>query len=273
MRPFRNYHGKQKVYKPHPSLLYVSHLHKSKPNPSSILLPSHKNHFHTFSSKIYLPKMSSTSTHDSTLSPAMQSAQSRWHLDSIAEKYLNAENATRPFAKILVSKSNLSQLQDEKDKIHILDLACGTGAAVQEIYDAVPKPAWSKMSVYGGDVSAGMVEYLASRGEKNGWVGLETGVIDGNEIDFPNETFTHALCTFGVFIMPKSMGELYRVTKKGGWVGVTTWVRFQWYGFILPAAIYTMYTPSFHSSAILIPTARQDPPRQPQHITHVLCPI
>jgi ubiquinone/menaquinone biosynthesis C-methylase UbiE len=178
-----------------------------------------------------------------------------WHDSAIAQKYVNGEKATRPYAKILVEKSNLADVEDA----YVLDLACGTGAVVQEIYDAVPKEKWDGLKVHGGDVSQPMLDYLKTRGEENGWVGLETGVVDGNvciflpftsyipssqlsrrtfffkkrihkvqAIPFPDSTFTHALCTFGVFMMPKSLSELYRVTKPGGFVGVTSWARFQW---------------------------------------------
>jgi ubiquinone/menaquinone biosynthesis C-methylase UbiE len=212
----------------------------------------------------------SSSTHDTTLSPAMQSAQAQWHSTSVAEKYLNAEKATRPFAQLLISKSNLSSTTSDssEESPYILDLACGTGAAVQEIYNAVPKQVWGKMKVYGGDVSQGMVEYLAHRGKENAWVGLDTGICDGNEIGFPDNTFTHSICTFGVFIMPKSLSELFRVTKKGGWVGVTTWILFQWY-VNLP-----------YSSTILlnintnpISSTKQDPPCQQEYIPHALEPL
>jgi ubiquinone/menaquinone biosynthesis C-methylase UbiE len=48
-------------------------------------------------------------------------------------------------------------------------------------------------------------------------------------MEFSNDTFTHALCTFGIFIMSNGLAELHRVTKPGGFVGVSSWVRFQWY--------------------------------------------
>jgi SAM-dependent methyltransferase len=99
-----------------------------------------------------------------------------WHDSAIAQKYVNGEKATRPYAKILVEKSNLADAKDA----YVLDLACGTGAVIQEIYDAVPREKWGKLKVHGGDVSQPMLDYLKTRGEGNGWVGLETGVVDGN---------------------------------------------------------------------------------------------
>lgn len=106
--------------------------------------------------------------------PAVQSA---WHDPNIAARYINAENATRPYAKSLVAKAKLS---DITEYVNIFDLATGTGAAVQEIYDAVPKELWGKVKVLGGDVSEIMLGYLKERGKNEGWEGLETAKVDGN---------------------------------------------------------------------------------------------
>jgi ubiquinone/menaquinone biosynthesis C-methylase UbiE len=102
-----------------------------------------------------------------------------WQSSNIAQKYINAEKATRPYASILVSKSKLANITS-RNETYVLDLACGTGAAVQEIYNAVPTDKWSVLKVYGGDVSQSMLDYLSRRGRKNGWSGLCTGIVDGN---------------------------------------------------------------------------------------------
>jgi ubiquinone/menaquinone biosynthesis C-methylase UbiE len=107
----------------------------------------------------------------------MKDTEKLWQDPGIAERYANAENATRPFAKILMEKAGLSQLDKPA---HVFDLATGTGAAIQELYDAVPKEKWGDLKVLGGDVSKDMIEYLQARGEKEGWTGLETRVLNGN---------------------------------------------------------------------------------------------
>jgi ubiquinone/menaquinone biosynthesis C-methylase UbiE len=100
-----------------------------------------------------------------------------WSDSKVAERYANAENATRPFASLLVSKANLAASTSD---LHILDLATGTGVTVLEVYDAVPRERWNKVCVLGGDVSESMLAYLRARGEKEGWTGLKTEVLDGN---------------------------------------------------------------------------------------------
>lgn len=103
--------------------------------------------------------------------------QQFWSDPGMAERYSNAENATRPSARLIVSKSGLAEFADDAN---IFDLATGTGAAVQEIYDAVPKEKWEKVKILGGDMSEPMLAYLKARGEREGWKGLETKQLDGN---------------------------------------------------------------------------------------------
>lgn len=97
-----------------------------------------------------------------------------------AEQYENAENATRPFAKIIVEKSGIAQLIESGEDVRVLDFACGTGAVIQEVYDSVPKAKWGQLKVTGTDFSPAMLEYLANRGKREGWTGLDTKIVDGN---------------------------------------------------------------------------------------------
>jgi 2-polyprenyl-3-methyl-5-hydroxy-6-metoxy-1,4-benzoquinol methylase len=132
----------------------------------------HTHHHHLLQS--YTPvKMSSA---DTSLSAEMQTVQAGWHDPSVAERYANAENATKVFAKLVVEKAQL--LKDEN--IHVFDLATGTGVLVKEVYDIVPKERWGNVKVLGGDVSESMLGYLKARGEREGWTGLTTQVVDGN---------------------------------------------------------------------------------------------
>ena len=107
---------------------------------------------------------------------------STWQDSDVAQRYKAAENATRPFAKIMVELSD--QLTTIKTTpTRILDLACGTGAVEAEIYAAVKKEQWDSLKILAGDISTPMLEYLAKRGESEGWSGLETRVIDGIKLD------------------------------------------------------------------------------------------
>tara|TARA_R110002003_G_scaffold250_3_gene17741 strand:+ start:4829 stop:5068 length:240 start_codon:yes stop_codon:yes gene_type:complete len=52
--------------------------------------------------------MSSSTTSADGLDPEMHKVQAAWEDASIAERYANSENATRPFAKVLVEKADLA---------------------------------------------------------------------------------------------------------------------------------------------------------------------
>jgi ubiquinone/menaquinone biosynthesis C-methylase UbiE len=93
-----------------------------------------------------------------------------------AKRYLNAENATRPFAAIMVENAKLAQLTGP---VKIFDLASGTGAVEQEIYNAVPTEKWGDLSILSGDTSEPMLSFLKERSEKEGWTGVETRRVDG----------------------------------------------------------------------------------------------
>lgn len=108
--------------------------------------------------------------------PPQHSKEPLWVDKSVAERYANAEHATAPFAKLLASKANFAAAKD----MHVLDLATGTGAAVAQVYAAIPAENWASVSVVGTDVSAPMLEYLAKRAEKEGWRGLSTATVDGS---------------------------------------------------------------------------------------------
>jgi len=101
------------------------------------------------------------------------SAQVPWN----AERYANAERATRPFARALLQHA---RLEDTSYPIHLFDLACGTGAVVAELYDAVPRDKWYEVKVLAGDKSAGMVQYVQQRSGKEGWDGVQAKEVDGN---------------------------------------------------------------------------------------------
>ncbi|KAH7355668.1 S-adenosyl-L-methionine-dependent methyltransferase [Pyrenochaeta sp. MPI-SDFR-AT-0127] len=168
-----------------------------------------------------------------------------WQDANIAKKYATAENATRPFCSTIVEKSGLAGVDSEA---HVLDLATGTGAAIKELYDAVPREKWDNLKVLGADVSPAMLDYLRNRGAEAGWMGLETQVIDGNTIDLPKSTYTHIFLSFAVFAMPDVLPRLFDLLKPGGFIGVTTWAYLAWHP-LLARSISRMssevYSPSF----------------------------
>ncbi|CAO2649701.1 Nn.00g009930.m01.CDS01 [Neocucurbitaria sp. VM-36] len=169
--------------------------------------------------------MASPSHSDRHASDLQKTVSDAWQKSDIAETYLNAENATRPYTKIVVEKSGIAQSNADA---YVFDLATGTGAAVKELYDAVPKEKWGQLKVLGGDVSSPMLEYLKKRGECEGWTGFDTQIVDGNNFTLPPNTYTHIFVSFAIFVMPDVLPKLHALLKPGGFIGVTTWASLPW---------------------------------------------
>ncbi|KAI4952793.1 hypothetical protein J4E91_003267 [Alternaria rosae] len=169
-----------------------------------------------------------------------------------AQKYKNAEKATRPFVRTIVQQSGIAAYLESGAEASILDFACGTGVVAQEIYDTVPKEKWGQLKVLGTDISPPMLEYLRARGETQGWMGLDTKIVDGNvsylclralqhrfdtnaflQTDLtqvlPKASFTHIFVSFAIFMLPAStLTHLYSLLRPGGYIAVATWSSMSW---------------------------------------------
>lgn len=152
----------------------------------------------------------------------------------VAQRYKMAENATRPFARTMVSLTE--RLTTVKTTpVRIFDLGCGTGAVVAEIYESLPKDAWPDLDVLAGDVSPAMLAYLAQRAEEEGWKGVRTEVVDGAKLDEGGvgEGFSHVFVGFAVFMLPPgTIGRLAEKVAPGGTVAVSTWAYLPWFGLL-----------------------------------------
>lgn len=103
-----------------------------------------------------------------------------WNDSDAAERYLIAENATRPFANDMIKSIGLDRSNGDT---YVFDFACGTGAVAKELYGLTPKEKWGTIKMLGGDISTPMLENLKETSQKEGWTGLSTRVIDANVTD------------------------------------------------------------------------------------------
>jgi ubiquinone/menaquinone biosynthesis C-methylase UbiE len=167
-----------------------------------------------------------------------------WQDPAIAESYARAEVATRPYAEIIIDKSCVvSNINQHNAAINALDIGCGTGAVIAALYDKVAKENWANVKVLGGDISQAMLTYLDKRGEKNGWTGLTTQIVDGGDIQLEHNQFTHIFANAIIFFLPDgTLQKLFELLQPGGFVGVTTWASFSWFAY-LERTIATMADP------------------------------
>lgn len=168
-----------------------------------------------------------------TMSSQPPSTTCAWQSADIVMRYQAVENATRPFAAIMVAESQLPSSLASKPA-HIFDLGCGTGAVEAEIYRAVPGEQWRDVKVLAGDISEPMVGYLEKRGGEEGWTGLETRIVDGKDVGSMEEGgFSHVFLGFAVFMLPgDALVKLGEKLAKGGVLGVSTWAQLAWYGLL-----------------------------------------
>lgn len=166
-----------------------------------------------------------------------------WKGSGVAEQYKLAENATRPFADIIAKKIPQNSLEGE---VHVMDLACGTGAMTAALYEVLPAAQRDSARVLGADISTDMLEYLAKRGEDEGWKGLETKVVDAKDMELPQNVYTHFFITFGVFVMPNgTVQKCHDATKPGGFIGISVWKRLPWYSMVSRAIERLPSPPSY----------------------------
>ncbi|PQE33077.1 Methyltransferase type 11 protein [Rutstroemia sp. NJR-2017a WRK4] len=104
----------------------------------------------------------------------------------------------------------------------VLDNACGPGFAAAAIVTAYPNS-----HVYAADAAPGMISIAAEVVKENGWENkIETAVMNGMDLQYPDEKFDISITNFGIFFFPdpnKGAREIYRTLKHGGRAVVTSW--------------------------------------------------
>jgi ubiquinone/menaquinone biosynthesis C-methylase UbiE len=178
------------------------------------------------------------------MSTTQQSMDAAWQDPALAEKYALAEVATRPYAETILDKSSVvSNINQHNAAVNAFDIGCGTGAVIAALYDQVTKENWDNVKVLGGDISQAMLTYLDKRGEKNGWTGLSTKIVDGADIQLENNQFTHVFANLIIFFLPLgTMQKLFDLLQPGGFLGLTNWATLGWYP-LLERAITNMADP------------------------------
>jgi SAM-dependent methyltransferase len=106
----------------------------------------------------------------------------------------------------------------------LLELACGTGLVTRELR---VKLAPSRQLV-ATDLNKAMLDYAS--GKLAGHAGLEWKVADAMSLPFDDGRFGAVACGLGLMFVPdkkKTLAEIRRVTKSGGWLVLSTWDRIE----------------------------------------------
>jgi ubiquinone/menaquinone biosynthesis C-methylase UbiE len=104
----------------------------------------------------------------------------------------------------------------------VLDVATGRGAVLFLAAERVGPTG----AVTGIDLSGSMVKATAREASQRGLTNVDVRQMDVEGLLFPDHSFDHVLCGFGVFFFPRirqALSEVRRVLKPGGHLAVSTW--------------------------------------------------
>ena len=101
----------------------------------------------------------------------------------------------------------------------VLDVACGPGTLSLLIHQDVKE-------IHGIDFSPGMVKCFNRELERRGINNVKTYNMDGQHLEFSDNTFDWAFSIFGLIFFPdrnKGFREIIRTLKPGGRAAITSW--------------------------------------------------
>ncbi|WP_455374759.1 class I SAM-dependent methyltransferase [Kaarinaea lacus] len=130
--------------------------------------------------------------------------------NTVAEGY---DNQAMRFFTLTADKlvGALNPLPGEK----VLDIAAGTGAVATSCAQAV-SPSGRVTAI---DLSESMLEKARQKARDRGLDNIDYFNMDAEYLDFDQDYFNHAICSFGLFFLPdmvSALKEWVRVVKPGG---------------------------------------------------------
>ena len=106
----------------------------------------------------------------------------------------------------------------------VLDNACGTGIVAQEILFKHPDTPLKITCVDNAKSMVDLAHHTVSATKSSATLSFD--VIDGIDLTYPDEMFTHSITNMGIFFFPdaaKGAAQIYRTLKPGGTAIVTSW--------------------------------------------------
>nr|GAT56860.1 predicted protein [Mycena chlorophos] len=113
----------------------------------------------------------------------------------------------------------------------ILDNACGGGVVARHLHTALAVESGFEGKLICGDLEEAMVQKTKQLVAEEGWPNTEAMVVDAQAPPFPDNHFTHVVMNFGLQVIPDNplvLRETYRILRRGGTLGTTTWSEPGW---------------------------------------------
>ena len=115
--------------------------------------------------------------------------------------------------------ADLLQRLEPTPSCRILEVAAGPGNVTEQLAKRCAK-------VLATDYAPGMIERLRSRMERAGITNVECAVMNGQDLDVEDDSFTRAVSSFGVMLFDDraaGFSELHRALEPGGIAVVSGW--------------------------------------------------
>lgn len=120
--------------------------------------------------------------------------------------------------------ARLLELLDLQPGERVVDVACGTGAvALRAAQDVGPQG-----RVVATDFSRAMLDSAEKNAAALGLKNIEFHVRDAADLKLEENSFDVVTCSFSLFLFPdmaKCLGEMHRILKPGGRLGISVWAR------------------------------------------------
>jgi SAM-dependent methyltransferase len=120
-----------------------------------------------------------------------------------------------------IIKGHTEYTMDDGAVIH--DAACGLGPVTEATLEAYPD---KSITVHATDIAPPMADIYNMFAEQKGWPSRAV-IMNCEDLQFPNETFTHTFLSFGLPIIADPIAaskEMYRTLKPGGTAVTAFWL-------------------------------------------------
>ena len=139
----------------------------------------------------------------------------------VSRVYEKIQRLTLPLAERLVTHVHSIHPLTTRGA-HAFDNGCDTGILTTALKTLSPN-----LRIFASDASSGMVSLQDEKIAENGWKEVETRTLDARRLEGVDDgRFSHSLSTFMICLAPGSddiAREMYRVTRRGGIVGLAVY--------------------------------------------------
>ncbi|KAL4979934.1 S-adenosyl-L-methionine-dependent methyltransferase [Aspergillus desertorum] len=140
-----------------------------------------------------------------------------------AARYRLAEQLTGLYALPLIDQSGIVSYANRPI---VLDNACGTGIIGSVLNHTLSDQVKKNWELTCGDFSQAMVEHTRQRAVDEGWRNTIAKIVNAQEMDLPDEYFTHVYTAFAFALIPDTpaaLKECLRILKPGGIFAASVW--------------------------------------------------